>query len=271
MQGISNALEPHAFTNLLKNYGTIALIANSESVDIDKIVGALPPDTLFVFFTGCAKVLKAPFPHDAILCHRLVANGKRFLKSQKHFDSAHSFFPNGLKAEVGMLADRVRMNEGKPSCPRTSDLVPLTIDFDCMFDNFYPAGRMPTTGFALALWLIESLPEAEVYLCGFTGVAGTQFNMYAEHDWTFEQTVLHLFVKKGRIKRLEESDAAASQNWLSNVSKRFPEFDQGEIAMAASQVLGNRFAGMERRVAKIWDQMKWRRKIKDFIRRLRRK
>ncbi|XUY27742.1 hypothetical protein RMR21_005135 [Agrobacterium sp. rho-8.1] len=261
----ANTPEPRAFEALLGRYGNIALIANSESVNIETIVDALPTDTLFVFFTGCAKVLKAPFQRDAILCHRMVAGGKRFLKSQKHFDSAHSFFPDGLKTEIGMLADKASIEATRPTSPRSTDLVPHLVDFDYMFDSFYPAGRMPTTGFALAMWLIETLPNAKVVLCGFTGVAGTQFNMYEEHDWTFEQTVLHLFAKSGRIVRLQESNAAASQNWLSNVANRFPEFDQGEIALAAAQVLGNRFTGLERRVSKLWDQTKWQRQIKRVL------
>lgn len=261
----SDVQEPQAFEALLERYGTIALVANSESVNIDTIVNALPSNTLFVFFTGCAKVLSAPFPRDAVLCHRMVAGGKRFFKSQRHFDSARSFFPQGVKAEVGILAEKVGIDDSRPLSPRRSDLVPYIIDFDYTFDNFYPAGRMPTTGFALALWLIESRPDTKVVLCGFTGVAGTKFNMYAEHDWTFEQTVLSLFAKNKRIVRLQESDTATSQDWLSNVSRQFPEFNQGEIALAAAQVLGNRFTGLERRVSKLWDLTKWQRQIKRVI------
>lgn len=264
-------LDYEGFLELLGSYDAIALIANSESLVIDSVMAALPQNTLYVFFTGCAKVLSKPFPKDSILCHRLVAEGTRFLKSRKHFESAYSFFPQGLKAEVGILADKAKTDRGPLPAPRTSPITPLVIDFDYMFHGLYPAGRMPTTGFALALSLLDLRPETKVYLCGFTGVPGTEFNMYSEHDWTFEQTVLQLFAKKERIIQLQESDVAAAQNWLTGVSNRFPEFAHGEVAMMAAQVIGNRLTGTERRVAKLWDQTKWQRKIKAYFKRFRKK
>lgn len=256
---------------LLSTYEAIALIANSESLAIDKVVSALPDNTLYVFFTGCAKVLNKPFPKDSALCHRLIANGTRFLKSKKHFESAYSFFPQGLKAEIGLIADKATIANIALPAFRKSPIIPLVIDFDYLFPGLYPAGRMPTTGFGLALSLLKIQPEAKVYLCGFTGVPGTEFNMYSEHDWTFEQTLLKLFAKKDRIIQLQESDIAASQNWLTGVCTRFPEFDSAEVALVAAQVIGNRVTGMERRLAKLWDQTKWQRKIKSYFKRFRRK
>ncbi|OLP58415.1 hypothetical protein BJF93_16155 [Xaviernesmea oryzae] len=253
---------------MLRAYDAVALIANSESVVIDEIVAALPARTLYVFFTGCAKVLNGPFPHDAILCHRLVAGGTRFLKSQKHFDRAHSFFPQGLKAEVGLLAERGAASDAVTrQAPRASALVAETIDFDHVFAGFYPEGRMPTTGFALALWLIEAMPQARIYLCGFTGVAGAQFNMYVEHDWTFEQTLLSLFEQSGRLSRLGQG-AGLSTDSFARIHSRFPEFGEGKIALAAAQSLANRFTGMERQMAKLWAMTKMRRNIRAFFKRI---
>ncbi len=269
MPEFDGKLDYQGFLQLLGSYEAIALIANSESLVIDSVAAALPQNTLYVFFTGCAKVLSKPFPEDSILCHRLVAGGARFLKSRKHFESAYNFFPQGLKAEVGIIADKAKATPSPLPASRASPIIPLVIDFDYIFHGLYPAGRMPTTGFALALALLDLRPEAKVYLCGFTGVPGTEFNMYSEHDWTFEQTILHLFAKAGRIIQLHESDVAASQNWLTAVSNRFPEFAHGEIAMMASQVIGNRLTGTERRVAKLWDQTKWQRKIKAYFKRFR--
>ncbi|OLP55418.1 hypothetical protein BJF92_22990 [Rhizobium rhizosphaerae] len=254
--------------DILPAYEAVALIANSESVVIDEIVAALPEQTLYVFFTGCAKVLKGPFPRDAILCHRLVAGGTRFLKSQKHFDRAYAFFPDGLKAEVGMIADRgLAAGEPPPAAARESTLTPQTIDFDHSFGRFYPEGRMPTTGFALALWLIEAMPQARIHLCGFTGVAGLQFNMYAEHDWTFEQTVLSLFEQSGRLTRLAQG-GGLSTDAFARIHARFPEFGEARVALTAAQALANRFTGMERQMAKLWAMTKMRRQIRAFFKRL---
>ncbi|MBW9066409.1 hypothetical protein JNB71_24190 [Rhizobium herbae] len=255
------------FEALLSRYEMVALIANSESVDIDVITSTLPEKTLYVFFTGCAKVLSRPFEKDAVLCHRLVAGGTRFLKSQKHFDKAYSLFKRHLKAEIGVIADR-GVPEGSPglAAPRKSTLMPQTLDFDHTFGPLYPVDRMPTTGFAIAVWLAEKIPHANICLCGFTGTAGLQFSMYTEHDWTFEQITLQLFVKKGRIRRFEEqlSEPAGS---FARIHNRFPEFSEATIALVATNVLASRFTGMERQVAKLWSKTKLERRIRGFFKR----
>lgn len=261
------SMQAETFEALLSDYEMVALIANSESVDIDAITRTLPDKTLYVFFTGCAKVLSGPFEKDAVLCHRLVAGGTRFLKSQKHFDKAYSFFAQGLKAEIGVIADR-GVPDGCLSIPspRTSDLVPQTLDFDYTFGSLYPVDRMPTTGFAIAIWLAEKVPHANVCLCGFTGVAGLQFGMYSEHDWTFEQVMLQLFVKKGRIRRFED-DLMDPAGGLDSIHRRFPEFSEATIALVAANVLSNRMAGVERRVAKLWSHSRIERRIRSFFKR----
>lgn len=263
-------MQAEDFETILSNYEMVALIANSESVDIDKIARALPEKTLYVFFTGCAKVLAQPFGRDAVLCHRLVAGGTKFLKSQKHFDKAYSLFKNSLKAEIGVIAERsLAQGAAALSAPRTSELVPYTLDFDYTFGPLYPADRSPTTGFALAMWLTERAPGANVCLCGFTGVAGLQFNMYTGHDWTFEQIMLQLFVKKGRIRRFEDS-LNEPAGTFARIHERFPEFSEATIALVATNVLANRYTGMERQVAKLWSKTKIERRIRGFFKRFKR-
>lgn len=262
------SLQAEDFETLLSGYEMLALIANSENVDIDSITRALPENTLYIFFTGCAKVLHKPFEKDAMLCHRLVADGARFFKSRKHFDRAYSLFANGLKAEIGVLAER-GVPTGTPplDAPRRSDLVPYTLDFDHTFGALYPAGRMPTTGFAIAAWLIEKMPHTNVCLCGFTGVAGLQFGIYSGHDWTFEQIMLQLFVKNGRISRFEDN-LSEPVGMFARIHDRFPEFSEATIALVATNVLANRFTGTELQVAKLWSKTKLQRKIGSLFKRI---
>ena len=261
------SMQTEDFETILSGYDKVALIANSEAVDIEAIQAGLPEKTLYIFFTGCAKVLHRPFTGDVILCHRLVSGGSKFLKSQKHFDTAYSLFAGDLKAEIGVLAGR-GMEDGAPAMasPRQSPLVRYTLDFDYDFGALYPQDRKPTTGFAIAIWLAEKIPHANIILCGFTGVAGLQFNMYMEHDWTFEQIMLQLFVKKGRISRFGDgSDTAAGS--FSRIQARFPEFGEAAIALVATNVLANRYTGMERQVAKLWSRTKLERRIRGFFKR----
>lgn len=99
---------------------------------------------------------------------------------------------------------------------------------------------MPTTGFAIAVWLAEKMLHANVCLCGFTGVAGLQFSMYTEHDWTFEQIMLQLFVKKGRIRRFEEKLGEPAGSF-ARIHSRFPEFSEATTALVANNVAGRQY------------------------------
>ncbi|WP_081158002.1 hypothetical protein [Ensifer aridi] len=260
-------MEVRDLETILSEYEMVALIANSEGVDVEAVSRGLPERTLYIFFTGCAKVLARPFDKDAILCHRLVSGGTRFQKSKKHFDKAYALFSRPPRAEIGVLADR-GVPEGTPgmTAPRRSALVPYTLDFDYVFGSLYPVGRMPTTGFAVALWLLERASHANVCLCGFTGVAGMQFNMHVEHDWTFEQIMLRCFVNRGRLRFFEEG-VSGPAGTLERICRHFPELNESTIALIASNVLANRYTGMERQVARLWASTKLERRIRAFFKR----
>lgn len=245
----------------------IALVANNEALDIEAVHRSLPEGTLFVFFTGCEKILTRKFEGEAALCHRLVTPD-RFLKAPKYFRMAYSLLPDRLAAEVGIIADRGTSAGPRPQAPRRSGLVPHLIDFDFEFAGFYPEGRMPTTGFALALYLLEKCPSAKVCLCGFSGVAGLRYTVYPEHDWTFEQTLIQLFARSGRLLRTDGTPAAAGP--LNSIAQRYPEFGADLVALTASQVLASRFTGMERQMAHLWKQTRLRRTLNNAWRRIRR-
>ena len=255
------------FIELLRGYDAVAMIGNSEGVDIDAIVATLPENTLYVFFTGCAKVLNKPFSPDAVLCHRMIKNGEAFLKSRRRIENAHGFFKQGLKAEFGVIAGNGRPDDSPVhEEARRSPFFEITLDFDHTLGNLYPTDRMPTTGFAVAMWILASVPDAKLWLCGFTGVAGSQFQLYAGHDWTFEQAALELFARSGRLRRYEQ--ALTSSSGLERLARRFPEIDRSEIALVASDVLAKRFNGMEQQMTHIWSVTKIPRYLRDIYKRL---
>lgn len=255
------------FIDLVSRYEAVALMANSEDVDVDAIVASLPANTLFVFFTGCAKILKHPFPGDAILCHRVVGDGSAFLKSDRTFAKAHSLFRGTLKGEVAVLADYGQPDDvAPPAQPRKSPLLPVTLDFDHALGRFYSAGSTPTTGFAVAMWLMKSVPAARIVLCGFTGVAGSQFKLFGGHDWTFEQTALQLFGRSGQIRRLGEQTPG-----LERLARNFPQFDRGEVALVATEVLTRQLGGLDRRVTLLWTLTRIPRAIQNTYARFRRR
>lgn len=261
MQTIDDLVE------LVRGYDAVALMGNSEGVDVDAIVADLPENTLFLFFTGCAKILRGPFRRDALLCHRVIRDGRAFLKSQGTFDNAHSFFPDTLKGEIAVIADNGEPDDAPArTAARTSPLLPMTLDFDHVLGRFYPVGSTPTTGFAVAMWLLASAPACQIWLCGFTGVAGAQFKLFAGHDWAFEQTALQLLARSGRLHR-----HGGETSPVDGFVRRFPEFDRADVALVYSSVLAKQMASMDRRVTHLWTLTKIPRGMQGLYARFRRK
>lgn len=247
---------------ILDRYELIALVANNETLDIEAVRRTLPENTLFFFFTGCEKILSKPFGGASALCHRLVSE-TRFLKAPKYFRMAYSLLPAELAVEVGVLADGV-----SSGVRRHSELTPFVIDFDFEFAGFYPDGYEPTTGFALALYIIEKCPSARVCLCGFSGVAGLRYTVHHGHDWTFEQTLLQLLARSGRVQWAGGTAGRAKTGPLDSIVERYPQFGSETVALVTAQVLSSRFNGMERQMAKLWARTRLQRTIGNSWRRL---
>ncbi len=255
------------FVALIQRYDAVALIGNSEGLDIDAVVAAVPENTLFVFFTGCAKVLRGPFPRDAMMCHRLIKGGSAFLKSQRTFDEAYSFFPAGLKAEVGILADKAP----PPPSPSHRHTAP-----ECADDRdarLRPCARLVLSGrpnaddrLRRAMWILGEIPDAKLWLCGFTGSPAWSFT--STPSTTGPSSRRRCSSSCGRAGSLVRRGAAA---WRPDrITQRFPEFRQDEVALVAAEVLARRFTGMERQMAKLWTLTKVPRKIRSFLKRFRR-
>ncbi len=259
---------PEELRALFSSYESIALIANNENVDIELLENLLPANTIFVFFNKCEKVLSAPLQRDALLCVRLRNLGE-ILDPKRHQLRAYDLLPK-LKTVIGVLAGRgLSYRTESIDVPLKSPVVPVTLDFDYLFPSFYPnfpSGRFASTGFAVALSLLECVGNAKIYLCGFSGVPGQKFSMNASHDWVFEQTLLQLMIARGRLHRIDGSPENATILSLSKISQRYPEFNPADVALAATQAVNERFIGMERRVSKLWQMTGWIRAIKDVFR-----
>src|SRR3954451_1554781 len=64
---------------LFAGFSAVALVANSEEVDIAALRKALPDDTLFVFFNKVYKVLDGPFDGHSLLAVRSGTGGPNIL------------------------------------------------------------------------------------------------------------------------------------------------------------------------------------------------
>ena len=250
---------------LFRPYSAVALMANSEGLDVEAVCAALPADTLFVFFTS-ARVLSRPFRRDALLCHRMK-NADRTIQGDRKMRRARTLFADGrLKAEIGLFAGRAGNEKPSASLPARSDKVDFLIDAHGLLKDWYTAGKTPTTGFALAIWLSAAVPSVTIYLCGFTGVRGADFRMRTMHDWTLEQIILRLLYGKGRIvpfARPKETDMGAA------VKHFLPDIGDADIALVAANVASDRLNALDVLIAKLWSLASVPLAITNFTDRLR--
>ena len=127
-------------------------MANSDSVDIDALRASLPKDALFVFFNSVFKVLDRPFDGHALLVARSGAAGANIVRRREVGNVVGYFASDRF---LGIMSVRASSHE-KIATPSDFGGVPTgQLDLAAYFADFYPPDHMPSTGFALAVWLCE--------------------------------------------------------------------------------------------------------------------
>lgn len=104
----------------------------------------------------------------------------------------------------------------------------------------YPQGKLPTTGFGLCVWLSQLDLPGRIVLTGFSSKRSERWKVFDVHDWTFEQVLLRMFSRHGRIDLLE----GHISNPYAALHGHFPEFSQAEIALTANEVLSDRLLNL---------------------------
>ncbi|KQT83575.1 hypothetical protein ASG48_12445 [Aurantimonas sp. Leaf443] len=192
-------------------------------------------DTLFVFFNKVYKVLDAPFERPALLLARSSAAGANIVY-RREVDAVLGYF--GGEAFLGLV--NLRVASGESFSPR-GDFGPRPVgylDLAGYFDGFYDPAFVPSSGFALAVWLVEQLPDATIVLAGFTGQRGAKWKIFRDHDWTFEQIVQRLLAKEGRLS--EARKGAGQTAAIERIARRFPQVEPVALVSVASDVLAQR-------------------------------
>lgn len=254
---------PERLRGFFAGYGTIALVANSEAVDIAALTEALPQDTLFVFFTRCARILSEPFTRPAVLCHRLKRDGSHN-EGPKHVAAARSRFGEGaLRGEIGLYAGPIgEADGGLAAGPADGEGLGL-LDITALFADFYTDGMTPTTGFALSVWLEAQDLPGRIVLCGFSGVRGARFRMRTMHDWTLEQTALRMLEYRGRLSFLEHPGGRDVP--LLRMRNHFSDIPPEVSAFVAVDVLTDRLTGLDLLLSRLWRVTRPQRRIHEFL------
>lgn len=240
----SGLTQPDAWRELFSAYSDIVLVANSTASNVRELRAQYPAGTLFVFFNKVFKVLDEPFEGHALLVTRGQPRGAGIVY-RGEVDEVLSFFD---KAHfLGIMNIRLAEDEKPNTAGDFHDAPTGHLDLRGHFDPLYTEGKVPTSGFAMAIWLSELRLPGRITLAGFSARRSEKWRVVSVHDWSFEQVFLRLFARLGKIA----IHGGAGSNPYQKLAERFPEIPPAEIALAASEVLSERLSNTDAEVDKL--------------------
>jgi len=242
-------------------YRRIVLVANSDAVTSAMLEGG--DETIFVFFNKVYKVLEAPFGGQALLVARSSPAGANIVYRREVEDVVRL-----LRSERFHGICNLRVGAGERFSAPAEFAVPEPVSrIDLVPDmaNFYPATHLATSGFALAVFLADLRLDARIQLAGFTARRSLRWKLFADHDWTFEQIVLRLLLRGGRLAALGSVPDATMQA----IARRFPDLGGVEaVALAAAEVVAERLEGANVAIEDLHRLTRPQRRLREAIGRL---
>jgi hypothetical protein len=247
--------------SLFASFPAIVLVANSDSVDIVALRASLPKEALFVFFNSVFKVLDRPFDGNALLVARSDAGGANIVRRSEVGDVVGYFASDRF---LGIISVRASSHEKLAIASDFGGVPTGQLDLAGYFADFYPPDHLPSTGFALAVWLCELELGQQIVLAGFSGRRSYRLKMFDGHDWTFEQIVQRLLVRSSRLVIA----SAATPHAYAALAKRFPDMSAADISLAAAEILSERLESANKEIDRLIWVTKVNRSIQKFIRSL---
>lgn len=251
---------PEDWRGYFAGFETIVLVANSDTADLDMLEKEFGADTLFVFFNKVYKVVKGTFPRRSLLVARSSPAGANIVYRNEVAAVTSRFQAEALEGILNL------------SCGPEEIFSPAEafggaraghLDLTGHFAGFYPETHRPTSGFALALWLAEGGAK-QVVLAGFTAQRSVQWKLFHDHDWTFEQIVLQLLQREGRLTMIPNGGVSG----LQGIAERFPSIPAERISLAASDVLSRRLEGTNIAIDRLYSLTKLQSRLDGWFRNL---
>ncbi|MDX0808704.1 hypothetical protein FB004_11616 [Sinorhizobium medicae] len=246
---------------LFSRYSHVILVANSDQVNVKELQAEYPPTALFLFFNKVYKVLDEQFSGHSLLISRAQPGGANIVYRQEVADVVKLFAP---QAFLGIMNIRLAASERLNTSSDYLGTPTGHLDLTGFCADFYPQAKVPTSGFAIALWLVDQALPAKIILAGFSAKRSEKWRVVAVHDWTFEQVFLRLFE---RVDKLTMRGGIATNSYAS-LASRFPELPAAEISSTIAEVLSSRLNQTDAQVDKLISLTNVLRSTDEFLRRL---
>src|ERR1700712_1660807 len=148
----SGLTDPQEWRGLFAAFTHVVLVANSDEVRIAELQEAFPESALFVFFNKVYKVLDRPFTGHSLLISRGQPRGANIVY-RREVDEVVKFFPRDRF--LGIMNLRVHASEKLNTAADYENNPTGHLDLVGFCGDFYPEDKLPTSGFAMALWLSD--------------------------------------------------------------------------------------------------------------------
>ncbi len=257
----ANLQKTEQWRALFSAFSHIILVANSDQINIKELQAEYPPTALFVFFNRAYKVLEERFSGRSLLISRAQPNGANIVYRKEVADVVELFAADSF---LGIMNIRLAENERLNSSSEYLGVPTGHLDLTGFCAEFYPSDKLPTSGFAMALWLVDQQLPGKVVLAGFSAKRSEKWRVVAVHDWTFEQVFLRLFARVGKLSM----HGGVAKNSYASLTSRFPELPAAEISSTIAEVLGSRLSQTDAQVDKLISLTNVLRSIDEFLRRL---
>lgn len=256
-----NLATPEQWRALFSRFSHVVLVANSDEVSVKELQEEYPGTALFVFFNKVYKILDEQFSGNSLLISRAQPRGANIVYRNEVADVVKLLAPQKFLGIMNIrLAEIERLNTSADYLGTPTghlDLVGFCADF-------YPKDKVATSGFAMALWLVNQSLPAEIVLAGFSAKRSDKWRVVNVHDWTFEQVFLRLFARVGKLTMHGSRPA----NSYMTLASRFPELPAAEISATIAEVLSLRLSQTDAQVDKLISLTSAFRSIDEFLRRL---
>ena len=218
----------------LRNFDSAVLFANSTAAEPSNYIADNDPKRLHVFFGPVWKILGTRFDQSCMLCQPMRKHDG-LVQSQENRDAARQLLSKSNF--VGTVAVRSGKKHTISLSSMPASILPdgsdYLIDGRQLVHGWYSDGKAPSTGFLVALWLLEHCPQMTVTLDGFTGVPDGSNKMLSSHNWLLEQSVLEIERREGRLKRTPERVMSTT----AALRLRYPDKAVSEITEVVQETL----------------------------------
>ena len=249
-----------AWPGVFDGYDAIVLVANSEEALATDMHGFWPGKTLFVFFNDARRVLKPGFDHDAILVLRSGRQGPSVIRRGRLGPVVGHFAPGRLKSILNLVVDGT---ERRTDLASQADHAIVPMDLTAYFAGRYTGGKIPSSGYALAVWLSDVCHGRQVVLCGFNALRSESWKVFDIHDWGFEQTSLRLLKKQGRVAF--NPDPSVQPGAIQALQAQYPDVGLADLVAMHAEVLSERLEHTNGFVDRLWSVTRFSRLLRTLL------